>query len=331
MNPLIKVKSNVPDDILRVELFLSNYCNYKCWYCSPESYGNTRPWPKFEEIKDNFDYFLSYYKTNFGKKKINLYIGGGEPSLWPDLIKFCHYFKEKHGCKINISTNGSRTLRWWEENRSAFDHVRISVHNEKANAEHIAKVADILYNGNVSVIASVLMDPFNWSQCIQNVEVLKNSKRKWLLTVSETIHPTITYNDDQKKFLNKRVIRHSSFWYRLKVLKDKKPKYFSPTVEFQDGTTKKLDTHEIILNKWNFFKNWECNVGLDTVFVDSLGFVRGSCGETLFQENTKFNIKDIEFIDKFKPKKLPAVCSKNICICQDEANVNKKIIPIKVA
>lgn len=329
MQSLVAVNSNVPSDVLRIELFLSNYCNYQCWYCSPESYGNTDPWPKFEEIRDNFDYLLTYYKTNFGKKHINLFIGGGEPSIWPDLVKFCEYFRAKHNCKINISTNGSRTLRWWKENGQHFDHVRISVHNEKADAEHISQVADILYEHGSSVIASVLMDPRAWDQCIKNVETLKKSKHSWILTVSETIHPTINYTPEQQDYIRKRVIRHSSLWYRYTVLRSKKPHYYSPNVEFVDGKTLKVDTHEIILNKWNQFQGWSCDVGLDTFFIDKRGDLRGACGQSLYGLDFNYNIYDPNFIEKFTPSKTPSICSKSLCLCQDEANVNKRIIPIK--
>lgn len=330
-NTIVRVESNVPSDTLRIELFLSNYCNYKCWYCSPDSYGNTDPWPSFEKIKPGFEHLITHYKEKFGKKNINLFIGGGEPTVWPDLVKFADYFKNVHNCKINISTNGSRTLRWWKQNYQHFDHVRISVHNERADAKHIADVADVLYKGKVSVISSVLMDPNNWDQCLKNVEILKNSKYSWILTVSETIHPTINYTEEQREYIRKRVIRHSNLWYRYTVLRRKKPKYYNPSVEFENAEVKQIDTHEIILNKWNKFKGWSCDVGIDTLFINRLGDVTGACGEFLYGYNKKFNLYDENFIAEFNPEKQSTICTKELCLCQDEANVNKRIIPIKIS
>jgi MoaA/NifB/PqqE/SkfB family radical SAM enzyme len=327
MEPLIQIKSNVPDDVLRIELFLSNVCNYKCWYCTPDYYGNTEPWPAFDKIVRNFDHLLSHYREHFGKRHFNLYIGGGEPSTWPDLVPFLEYFRAKHGCKINISTNGSRSLRWWKDNAEHFDHVRISVHSERADAAHVADVADCLYENNVSVIASVLMDPFNWDQCVDNIETLKHSKHKWLITASETIHSKIAYTPAQRDFVKQRVYRHSGLWYQLKTLRYKKPKYHKPTVYFANGTNRTVDTHEIILNKWNKFKGWDCNVGIDTFFINKDGDIQGACGEPLYGLDYKFNLYSEDFIDTFSPSSTTVSCSKDLCTCQDEANVSK-VIPI---
>jgi organic radical activating enzyme len=324
MNKIIKIHSNVPKNILRIELFLSNYCNYKCQYCGPESYGNTQPWPSFEKIVKNLDHLISQYKKKLGKTDINFYIGGGEPSLWPDLIPFLTYFRQKHNCKINVSTNGSRTLRWWKENGKYFDHVRISVHPEKADGLHLANVADILYENNVSVIASVLMDPNNWNHCTSLVDNLKSSKHKWIVTVSEILHPTVTYSNEQKIYLENRVIRHSGLWYRYNILRKKKPKYYKPTVIFDNGETQTVDTHWIILNKHNKFNQWSCNVGVDTLFINKDGDLTGSCGEMLYNLNKKFNIYSSSFVEEFDIDIIPTQCTKSICICQDEANVDKE-------
>ena len=327
MTDLIKVDSNTPSDLLRIELFLSDVCNYKCWYCTPDYYGNTSPWPEFNTIVRNFEHLLDHYRIHFGKTQVNLFIGGGEPSTWPDLVRFSEHFRSHYNCKINISTNGSRSLKWWRDNAQHFDHVRISVHSERADAEHIAEVGDCLYENNVSVIASVLMDPFNWDKCVSNIETLKNSKHNWLVTSAETIHSTIAYTPAQRDFVKKRVYRHSGLWYRFKVLKSKKPKYHKPTVYFADNSKRTVDTHEIILNKWNQFKGWDCNVGIDTFFINKAGDVQGACGEPLYGLTQKFNIYSPDFVETFNPSPNTVSCSRDLCTCQDEANASK-VIPI---
>ena len=112
---IIKIDSNVSKDRLRIELFLSNVCNYKCWYCFPGSNTGTHPWPDLDLIKENLSHVIEYYKTNLNKKQIYLHIIGGEPTLWKNFGEFVKFFKETHNCLISISTNGSRTLRWWNK------------------------------------------------------------------------------------------------------------------------------------------------------------------------------------------------------------------------
>ena len=334
MKNLIKIDSNVPSDVMRIELFLSNYCNYNCFYCTPDSYGNTHRWPQLDTILPNLDYLISYYKNYFKKKHFDIFIGGGEPTLWPELIEFIKALKSKHNCKIYITTNGSRTLRWWNEYGNNFDHIMLSVHHERADADHLKQVGDILYEQKVSVISSVLMDPFNWQKCVDIVETLKTSRHKWYVTALKIFHSTVDYSIEQQEYLENRVKRSCSFWYKLFVVKSKQPKYHKPTVYFEDGSSLTVDTHWIQLHQYHHFWGWDCTVGLNTLFIDKDGNIRGSCGEPLYGLTQYYNIYDKNFVDNFTPEFKSIKCTKIDCICQPEANINKrissnkKIIPI---
>ena len=50
---IIKIDSNIDTDILRIELFFSNLCNYKCWYCFPGCNEGTHKWPDLELVTKN--------------------------------------------------------------------------------------------------------------------------------------------------------------------------------------------------------------------------------------------------------------------------------------
>ena len=82
--------------------------------------------------------------------------------------------------------------------------------------------------------------------------------------------------------------------------------------------------HWIILNKHNKFNQWSCNVGVDTLFINKDGDITGSCGEMLYNLNKKFNIYSSSFVEDFDIDIIPTQCTKSICICQDEANVDKE-------
>lgn len=106
---------------MRFELFLSDYCNFQCWYCSKDFNGKTVSWPKLDVLLPNFLHLLDYYKAA-GKETFIIHIGG-EPSTWPGLIKFVTEIKKHHNCIISLTTNGSRTLRWWNQNVKHFDSL----------------------------------------------------------------------------------------------------------------------------------------------------------------------------------------------------------------
>ena len=334
MNDIIKIDSNVANDFLRIELFLSNMCNFKCWYCYPGSNEGTHHWPKLESIVENLSYLLDYYKKHAGKKKFLLHIIGGEPTLWKDLGEFVKHFKTTYDCTISISTNGSRTIRWWKEYAEYFDHIMVSCHHEQIDVEHTITVCDLLYDKKVNFTAMVLMDPFAWDKCIGIVEHLKTSKHRWCIDALEVLHSTIKYTPEQKEYISSSLKRYPNVFWWLKTTKRYKS-IKKTTVYFDNSKSKNVPTNWLTLNKFNHFFGWECNIGVDTFFINKIGHLTGACGQLLYGQDFYYNIFDKDFSEKFKPKIQPVICSKTDCLCQPEVNTSKhrivsskKIIPI---
>lgn len=333
MTNIIRIESNIPKDVLRIELFLSNVCNYNCWYCFPGSHEGDVKWPEFNKIVNNLSYLIDYYKSNAGKKQINLHIIGGEPTLWKDFGRFVEYFKKNHSCVISMSSNGSRTIRWWEEFGHYVDHVMISCHHERVDTEHIIGVGDLLYKKDVTVNGMVLMDPTNWDRCTNIVNKLKASKYRWPITAVEVYHDLSKYTQEQKSFLKTAIKRYPELNYWLRSSKLSRSK---PTVYFDDRTDLTVERNWLSLNNKNYFAGWECNIGVDTFFIDKHGYIKGACGQHLFDIDYLYNIYDFNFVEKFNPKIIPTICRKiGSCDCQPETNTRKrfllrtkKIIPI---
>ena len=323
MNELIKVESNLPGDYLRIELFLSNVCNYTCRYCSPEYYSGTHRWPKLDQVKENLGHIIDYYRTHTQKRNVCLFIIGGEPTLWPEFDKFIEYFKTTYNCIISTSTNGSRTLRWWQQHGEHLDDVILSCHHEQVDPQHIAEVADILYKKGKWVNALVLMDPLEWDKCINIVaELKKHSKYRWPITVRELVGVNANYTEEQRQYLKSDLKRIPWMWYYMSA---KKTAYKKPTVTFSNRSTKTVPLNWILGNSLNKFKGWECNIGIDTFFIDKDGDIRGACGQQLYQLDNKINIYDADFKEKFSPEIKPVICASNECVCQPEINTRKTI------
>jgi organic radical activating enzyme len=319
--PIFKIDSNTPPTVMRFEIFLSDYCNYECWYCSKDFNGRTVKWPKLDILLPNFIHLLNYYKNN-GKKKFIIHIGGGEPSQWPELVNFVAGIKKHHNCIISLTSNGSRTLRWWEENVKYFDHIGLSVHHERVDPEHLSKVGDIIYKNNIAMWASVLMDPNHWNKCIGIIETLCKSKYDWSISADQIHGQSLEYTEDQKRFLNNRIKRSNNLFYEFFVNKLKRPKYFKPTIYFKNSK-EKVSNHWLLLNGYTDFVGWECNVGVDTAFIDKKGDIRGSCGNKLFNKNFYYNIYDVNFKENFSPELTPTICHMSNCWCQPEVNCTK--------
>lgn len=327
----VRVESNKPENLLRIELFLSNLCNYKCWYCFPGSNEGTHKWPDVELVCKNLSHLLDYYKTNLNKTKFQIHVIGGEPTLWSKFGIFVKYFKENYDCIITIASNGSRTIRWWEEYGHNFDEVLLSCHHEQVDTDHYINVANALYKKNVWTTAAVLMDPFAWDKCVALVETLKKASKGWSITTIEVYHPTITYTADQKKYLMKNLKKLPNIFY---YLKNKKLNHSKPTVHFEDGSKKKVGPSWISVNGLNKFYGWKCNVGIDTLYINKTGEVSGACAVNLYDLDFKYNLFDIEFATRFQPTLIPTTCNQMTCNCQPEINCrkekqsNQQVIPI---
>lgn len=321
---LIKIDSTWKDSDLRIEFMLGNLCNFKCWYCFPGSNEGTHRFPNFETTVENLLHVIRHYRKN-GKSRIFLQIIGGEPTLWPQLGEFAEIFA-KENCIISIATNGSRTLRWWKENGKYFHKVILSCHHKEMNLEHNISVADILYESGSIVDASVLMDPAEWEKCVSIVNLLKKSKHRWTIVASEIIHDSVHYTEEQKKYLKSYIKRIPNLWYYFKNNKHHTTKV---TITYEDGSKRKVKNNGIQLEKNNHFFGWECNVGVDSFFINKDGQISGACGQKLYRENLFYNLYDEDFKNKFKPKIKTVICSKNDCVSQAEVNLRKhKVIPI---
>lgn len=336
MNKIIKIESNLPDNLLRIELFLSNVCNYKCNYCFPGSNEGTHRWPKLETFLDNLDHLIRYYKDNAGKEKIYIHIIGGEPTMWKDFGPFVQHLKTKHNCLISISTNGSRTLRWWEEYGHYVDKVLISCHPEYVDTSHIIKVADMLYRKHVQVVAMVLMDTKFWTECENIIKELNTSAEPWDISLSEVMHNSVIYNKKQKEFLAdhyrrpptaKRKFKEMFKTLRRIVKQISRVPFAKPTIYTEDGSKKQVEYNWLTLNKQYYFHGWRCNLGVDTLFIEKSGYMQGACGQNLYNLDFKYNIFDENFKEVFSPIICPVICRKETsCACQPETNTTKELL-----
>lgn len=316
---IVEVQQNWPSNLLRVEVILGNYCNYKCWYCWPGSNAGTVKFPNVDLAIKNISHLLNYYKEHTGKTKFDLSLLGGEPTHWPQFIKFVSYFKENYDCIITMKSNGSKGISWWNDAAPYLDDVAISVHHEFADLDHIKSVCDFLYDKDVSVNAQVMMDPFAWDKCIYIVEYLKTSDKKWAIRYSELIDDKINYTEEQRTLINKvRARSRDQDWgLRVSVQHFKK-------IYVIDDQNKKTNVSEktIILYGLNKFLGWECNLGVDWICIAPTGQIIGNCPNKVYDND--YYVYSDDFIEKFNPKIKPVICFQSKCVCSFDTVMNKK-------
>ena len=106
----IKVESAVPVRFKAVEWMLHNVCNYNCSFCVPDAKEGSKRWLTLDEYKKYSDEIINAT----GGQPLRIQFTGGEPTLFPDLIELLSYIKRPN-VYISLITNGSRTIRWWQE------------------------------------------------------------------------------------------------------------------------------------------------------------------------------------------------------------------------
>jgi len=320
---IVEIKQKYTKRLVRVGVTLSNYCNFKCWYCWPGANAGTIKYPDADVLIPNLSHLLDYYQEHTGKTEFDFNLAGGEPTNWKQFLPFVSHFKKNYNVKMTMHTNGSRKLSWWETVYPYLDNVSISVHHEFVDIEHVKAVADFLYSKNVLVCAQVLMDPSAWDKCIGLVEELKKSKYHWSIRYNEVVHPTLSYTEEQKTIVNSVRARGHLWWWFL--LHNRSYRIDTVLVDDEKKSHSVSENH-LLVNKLNRFKGWECSIGVNWVAVGPDGTLSGYCPNRMFDSDASYNLFDNDFKEKFNPNIVPTICEQDDCVCVTDTNMPKKKI-----
>ena len=337
----IQIVNSDYDDYLSIQYAFTNVCNFKCSYCWPESHSGTSRWPDYDIICKNFDHLINVYKTHFNKKTIRFHMLGGEPTLWPKLGEFAKFIYDKHGCRMTMSTNGSRTVRWWDEYAEYFNDIQVSIHHEECDVEKVKKVLDVIYNkGTVMTAASVLMDPHAWDKCVGIVDTLLAHDVPWAVKTKMLVE----VEGDERSAIHKDYLPEHIEYMRHKMKRFPPQEYIVKMKELgnielnktaaklimNDGTVQDYNTFNFYENKINTFYGWECNIGVDRLSVQADGRLQGSCGELKIYGENAFYIHDEDFTERFTADVIkPVKCSRLFCGCSAEIRLPKRKLNVQ--
>jgi molybdenum cofactor biosynthesis enzyme MoaA len=317
---ITSISNTFPKDMLRIEYMIGNICNYKCNYCFPGSNEGDQPWPDIVLAKAHFYHLLKHYQSQ-GKTKFQLFVVGGETTVWSEFPEFCSFIKEHFDVTIEVSTNGSRSTNWWKKNGQFFDHVAISVHHEFVKIPHVVEVGDILYEKGVYVNADVLMDPINFDQCVSNIEQLKTSQHSWPI-IAKIVHYDghHRYDDSQLAYLEDNIKRYPTSQWHLSTTK--KPD-ISITVRSNNEDIVTTDDGWLIKHNKQIFTGWQCNLGVEFIKIYGDGTITGNCHQHLYGLDYDYNLYDPNFVEKFKPEIKSVTCQQSLCGCNRETIIRK--------
>lgn len=300
------------EDWFVVNWCLGNTCNYSCSYCPSSLHDGSIKWPELEKIKQ----FITRVVEQTHPRKVYFELTGGEVTLYKYFTEICQHCTEL-GAKVGLISNGSRTLRWWEENKQYFDHVCLSFHPEFAEPEHFIEVVKILHN-EVRVHVNVMMAPDKFDYCYSVADRVKD-----LGNISMALQPLIhdfgevvfDYNDFQKNVFDRQhelITKHIKF--------DKTFDYYRGAMRliYPDGTSEVSSAHRFISFKTNDWSNWKCYAGVEQIIVDLGGNIfRGWC-------RVGGKIGHIHDEDLLIPID-PVICNKTMCHCNFDIMSTKEL------
>lgn len=321
-----EIINNYKDNFLRIEYKLGNTCNYKCSYCYPGSNEGTNPWPEIDVAKKHLSHLMDHYVAN-GRDTFELYLVGGEPTIWKDLPELTQHLKSNYNVAIHIATNASCSVNWWHRNARYYDSIEISVHHETADPNHIIAVADYIYEENINIVANVMMDPDHFNKCQDIIDSLQKSKNQWTIIAKPVHFNGITrYNKEQTLYFDQRTKRYPDLdWYYNSCRHLSLPTELWVVTE--NNEKKKIPNESwFALNKENYFYGWKCNLGVEHVKVHQDGTISGNCSQKIWGLDFYHNLYNKNFILDFHPEIKPTICSKPICQCTGEIIIKKQTV-----
>jgi organic radical activating enzyme len=148
-------------------MFIHNACNFSCSYCSDYHRNGSLRWPQ-----DWTPYLELIKKQKKRTKYVHIEILGGEPTLWPKFYEFIEAVSDEN-VFVEWGTNGSRTLRYWEQLKPQRAFVSFSWHSEYADDEHFYRAVEIMQD-KASINCSLMVLPTNFDRAVALYESLKN-------------------------------------------------------------------------------------------------------------------------------------------------------------
>lgn len=250
-------------------------CNYSCTYCPPENSDGKYRWPDSTQTENVIKFARNFFQ-DVDIANTDFDIMGGEPTLWPG---FADFYKEiSKFCLVGLSTNASRTTRYWEklEVINPFRYFIMSFHPETADVDHFLKVAEIMQEKTPHVDVHILYYPHYKEKCMQMYNAIKNSdlqvsaKLKPLFS-TDIFFPNYTSDDEE-------IIKQTP-----RILSKNLQSFLSngqannPIINVDGEQYGNLNW--MITNKRNNFKGWLCEYGKNVLYITPDGNLRGSaCG-----------------------------------------------------
>lgn len=323
MKKIIQIEPLVPVSLKVVEWKIHNVCNYNCSFCGDEFKDGSKRWYTLEEYKN----FVDKIFIEANGEPVWIQLTGGEPTLFPNFIELTKYIKDK-GAIVSMISNGSRTLRWWEELRDSntIDFLTLTYHAEQtSDYKHIAEVLNLFHDRPALAFCMLTYTKNCVDLAIEGSEYLLENTGSILTIKAMQIsdYDIEDYLTEEQKALVKKFTWIYGKRFDSKTRSKIPPEYLKRRnikITYEDSTVENSDAHFILKNKINDFFGFQCDIGMNSMIIEKDQIQRGVCAvggaKKLTTENLVFHEK-------------PIICDRNTCFCEIDIIAPKRLIENK--
>ena len=260
-------------DTISIAWDLGNYCNQDCSYClAVHKAGNfsNGDWDIVETFADK----LMVFCEKAGKIPEIRFGGSGETTSVPYFGDLLRTLNNRARC--HIETNLSAPIEWWEQYGYMINRIHGSLHYEyttlRDSAEKIQKIMEI--SNKVSITIPMLpnrfqeqLDDIAWAHETLGIYV---GMQPLFINPTDPLYLLKSYTEEQKQILQGGEPRPSYV-----VESDSEPNQHLTHIQLHYSENDELRE----------FTDWQCYAGIDTLVIDSRGYVRrGWCAQHTMEQ-----------------------------------------------
>ncbi len=297
-----------------VDWHFGNHCQFSCSYCPQHLHAGTSPALEQDVLRDfvmAIEEDLTYDLAN-QQHKINFNFSGGEPTLNPNFGPFILWLRQR-GHVVSVTTNGGRTLRWWQEWGQHIDHTVFSFHTEFTDLDHYEQVAR--HQAQHSAEARLIAAPQGFHR-IQEAWLRLQGIPQLRVMVKPIIdawadgpdHQSLPYTAEQRAWLS----QHRSNGQRPRRRHDEA----GTRVTDITGTQRRQHAIRILQQQENDFRGWRCLQGVKNISVTEQGQVFGAHCRQL-------PMGSIHAPQELRWPRAATICGKPACWCLTDIAITK--------
>ena len=312
------------NNIFVLDVLTSDFCNYSCWYCWPGAHAGTTKLPALSDLaKNNLRHII---KSLQGDNQLVVKFSGGEPTIWQHIEDYSNFFKEEFNAKIEIITNGSRTIRWWKKNLDIIDYVAVSVHPLEADINHLVELGKLFLENNKMHCMRVSVVPGSVD--------LVNTFAKKLTDNGIYVSPkylNLTYLEnppeegsnvehwDPKMYKDEKIDREA-FWNR----KGKAKQIYIPDTQIETKQSKEKWEKLSLKYFEGDWRGYNCLAPAEYIFLNFQGKIQLSCKNNIQEDINSLKIYKVDYTGKQFTKSV--MCDTGFCKCEGLWKVGKQYV-----